>query len=172
MISQGVTFLGQDDEYVASGSDCGHLFIWSKRDGVLRHCLKGDSRIVNCVEPHPQLPFTLATSGTLSAGPRRLRRSAVLPRVRANASRALIQVVAASRSLAGIDNDIKIWAPLENPAWQPESVSHLDSVIRSNVNRRGGASLYQEPSLLQLMLLRHISCGSLSICAPIRSAAV
>lgn len=58
-----MSFLGLDDEYVASGSDCGHLFVWSKRDGRLRRMLHGDSHVLNCVEPHPHQPLTIATSG-------------------------------------------------------------------------------------------------------------
>lgn len=60
---KGVSFLGLDDDFVASGSDCGHLFVWSKRDGRLRRMLHGDSHVLNCVEPHPHQPLTLATSG-------------------------------------------------------------------------------------------------------------
>eukprot|EP00892_Ulva_mutabilis_P007316 jgi/Ulvmu1/4957/UM207_0001.1 len=60
---KGVSFLGLDDEFIASGSDCGHLFVWSKRDGRLRRMLHGDSHVLNCVEPHPHQPLTVATSG-------------------------------------------------------------------------------------------------------------
>lgn len=60
---KGVSFLGLNDEFVASGSDCGHLFVWSKRDGRLRRMLRGDSHVLNCVEPHPHQPLTVATSG-------------------------------------------------------------------------------------------------------------
>ena len=59
---KGVSFAGASDEYVVSGSDDGHIYIWS-RDGVLRQWLEGDRRIVNCIEPHPQLPLVMATSG-------------------------------------------------------------------------------------------------------------
>jgi hypothetical protein len=60
---KGVNFMGADDEYVVSGSDCGNLFVWSKRDGCLRRMSAGDLNVLNCVEPHPHLPLTLATSG-------------------------------------------------------------------------------------------------------------
>jgi WD40 repeat protein len=60
---KGVSFLGSDEEFVASGSDCGHLFVWSKRDGLLRCMQTGDTRILNCVAAHPTQPLTLATSG-------------------------------------------------------------------------------------------------------------
>ena len=55
--------MGVADEFVVSGSDCGHIFIWSKQDGKLQKLVKGDRHVVNCLEPHPSLPATLATSG-------------------------------------------------------------------------------------------------------------
>ena len=55
--------MGVADEYVVSGSDCGHVYIWGKHDGKLQQLLKGDKHVVNCLEPHPYLPATLATSG-------------------------------------------------------------------------------------------------------------
>ena len=59
---KGVSFFGPNDEYVASGSDCGHVFLWKKKDGELVRMMVGDKSIVNCIEPHPHVPF-LATSG-------------------------------------------------------------------------------------------------------------
>jgi hypothetical protein len=35
-----VSFLGQDDEFVMSGSDCGHIFIWAKDSGDVLTMLK------------------------------------------------------------------------------------------------------------------------------------
>ena len=32
---KGCNFFGTHDEYVVSGSDCGHVFIWGKEDGKL-----------------------------------------------------------------------------------------------------------------------------------------
>ncbi|ONK62429.1 uncharacterized protein A4U43_C07F3770 [Asparagus officinalis] len=58
---KGVNFFGPSDEYVVSGSDCGHVYIW-KKGGELVRMMAGDKNIVNCVEPHPYFPF-LATSG-------------------------------------------------------------------------------------------------------------
>ena len=46
-----------------SGSDCGHVFIWSAQNGRLVKLLKADRvGAVNCLTPHPYLPM-LATSG-------------------------------------------------------------------------------------------------------------
>ncbi|GBG78376.1 hypothetical protein CBR_g26405 [Chara braunii] len=59
---KGVNFLGPRDEYVISGSDCGHIFIWRKKDAKLVQFLKGDMDVVNAVEPHPHTTV-LATSG-------------------------------------------------------------------------------------------------------------
>ncbi|MQM02606.1 hypothetical protein Taro_035374 [Colocasia esculenta] len=59
---KGVSFFGPNDEYVVSGSDCGHVFIWRKKDGELLRLMVGDKSIVNCIEPHPHFPF-MATSG-------------------------------------------------------------------------------------------------------------
>ncbi|KAJ7908326.1 WD40 repeat-like protein [Mycena leptocephala] len=56
-----VNFLGPNDEFVTSGSDCGNVFIWRK-DGTLHGLLEGDSTIVNVIEGHPHLPL-FATSG-------------------------------------------------------------------------------------------------------------
>jgi WD repeat-containing protein 42A len=59
---KGVTFIGPNHEYVASGSDCGRLFIWRKRDGKFLRAMEGDECIVNCIEPHPHT-MTIASSG-------------------------------------------------------------------------------------------------------------
>jgi len=58
-----VSFFGEDDEYVLSGSDCGHVFMWDKACGSIVWWQEADSEVVNCLEPHPHLPLTLATSG-------------------------------------------------------------------------------------------------------------
>uniref|UniRef100_J3MHR2 Uncharacterized protein n=2 Tax=Oryza brachyantha TaxID=4533 RepID=J3MHR2_ORYBR len=73
---KGANFLGPNCDYVTTGSDCGRVFIWRKKDGDLMRVMKGDKRIVNCVEQHP--------SGIVIAS-------------------------------SGIEKDIKIWAPGENP---------------------------------------------------------
>ena len=60
---KGVSFLGEDDRFVMSGSDDGHIYIWSTTDGILRQWLRGDKHVVNCLEPHPSQPLSFATSG-------------------------------------------------------------------------------------------------------------
>ncbi|KAF8051703.1 hypothetical protein N665_1682s0008 [Sinapis alba] len=59
---KGVNFLGPNDEYVMSGSDCGHIFIWKKRGGKLVRAMLGDRRVVNQLESHPHITF-LASCG-------------------------------------------------------------------------------------------------------------
>ncbi|KAF3791362.1 DDB1- and CUL4-associated factor 8 [Nymphaea thermarum] len=59
---KGVSFFGPNDEYVISGSDCGHIFMWRKKGGELLRIMLGDMHIVNCLEPHPCMTV-LATSG-------------------------------------------------------------------------------------------------------------
>ena len=43
-------FFGLQDEYVVSGSDGGHLFIWDKKTSELINILEGDSEVVNVVQ--------------------------------------------------------------------------------------------------------------------------
>ncbi|KAL1495021.1 hypothetical protein ABEB36_010510 [Hypothenemus hampei] len=54
------TFWGSD--YVMSGSDCGHVFVWDRHTAELRMLLQADQHVVNCLRPHPVFPI-LATSG-------------------------------------------------------------------------------------------------------------
>lgn len=48
-------FFGLQDEYVVSGSDGGHLFIWDKKTSGLVNILEGDNEVVNVVQGKP--PF-------------------------------------------------------------------------------------------------------------------
>eukprot|EP00004_Rigifila_ramosa_P012128 TRINITY_DN260_c0_g1_i11.p1 TRINITY_DN260_c0_g1~~TRINITY_DN260_c0_g1_i11.p1 ORF type:complete len:315 (-),score=65.23 TRINITY_DN260_c0_g1_i11:23-967(-) len=59
---KGVNFIGPRSEYVVSGSDCGHVYIWETETAELVQVIRGDTMIVNCVEPHPYFPV-LAVSG-------------------------------------------------------------------------------------------------------------
>ena len=45
-----VNFFGLQDEYVVSGSDSGHIFIWDKKTSQLVNILEGDGEIVNVVQ--------------------------------------------------------------------------------------------------------------------------
>ncbi|EPS28092.1 hypothetical protein PDE_03038 [Penicillium oxalicum 114-2] len=57
-----VNFFGLNDEYVVSGSDSGHVFIWDRKTAKLVNILEGDGEVVNVVQGHPYEP-TLAVSG-------------------------------------------------------------------------------------------------------------
>ena len=59
---KGVNFMGPASEFVVSGSDCGHIFVWDKKTAEMMVMHKGDDEVVNCLEPHPCLSV-LATSG-------------------------------------------------------------------------------------------------------------
>ncbi|CAL9115342.1 unnamed protein product [Musa textilis] len=59
---KGVSFFGPNCEYVASGSDCGRIFIWRKKDGELLRAMEGDKYVVNCIESHPYTTM-IASSG-------------------------------------------------------------------------------------------------------------
>jgi nuclear receptor interaction protein len=45
-----VNYFGLQDDYVVSGSDSGHLFIWDKKSSQLLNILEGDGEVVNVVQ--------------------------------------------------------------------------------------------------------------------------
>ncbi|KAH2176320.1 hypothetical protein KXW37_008798 [Aspergillus fumigatus] len=57
-----VNYFGLNDEYVVSGSDSGHIFIWDRKTTNLVNILEADSEVVNVVQGHPYEP-TIAASG-------------------------------------------------------------------------------------------------------------
>ncbi|CAO2623812.1 DDB1- and CUL4-associated factor 8 [Lemmus lemmus] len=60
---KGVYFYGPKSEFVMSGSDCGHIFIWEKSSCQIVQFLEAEKEgIVNCIDSHPYLPV-LASSG-------------------------------------------------------------------------------------------------------------
>nr|XP_046219534.1 DDB1- and CUL4-associated factor 6-like isoform X3 [Oncorhynchus gorbuscha] len=50
------------NNFVMSGSDCGHIFIWDRHTGEHLMLLEADNHVVNCLQPHPFDPI-LASSG-------------------------------------------------------------------------------------------------------------
>ena len=48
-----VNFFGLQDEYIVSGSDSGHLFIWDRKTAKLVNILEGDGEVVNVIQGHP-----------------------------------------------------------------------------------------------------------------------
>ncbi|KAI0576662.1 WD40 repeat-like protein [Pyrenophora tritici-repentis] len=57
-----VNYFGLHDEYVVSGSDSGHVFIWDRKTAHLVNILEGDGEVVNVIQGHPYEP-TMAVSG-------------------------------------------------------------------------------------------------------------
>ncbi|ALC48908.1 maker312 [Drosophila busckii] len=49
------------DNFVMSGSDCGHIFIWERQTGNVVKTLLGDQYVVFQVQPHPTLPYLLSS---------------------------------------------------------------------------------------------------------------
>ncbi len=58
-----VCLLGSRDEYVASGSDDGRIFVWDRFNGRLVNMLSSDDQNVSCVAAHPSMPV-LASAGS------------------------------------------------------------------------------------------------------------
>jgi nuclear receptor interaction protein len=50
------------NNFVLSGSDCGHIFGWERSTGKLILLLEADRHVVNCIQPHPYDPM-IASSG-------------------------------------------------------------------------------------------------------------
>ena len=64
-----VNFFGLQDEYIVSGSDSGHVFIWEKKTGQLVNILEGDGEVVNVVQGiHRAGNFPLVLSLTSAIG--------------------------------------------------------------------------------------------------------
>ena len=55
--------MGSRDEFVASGSDDGRIFIWDRFTGRLVNMLSSDDQNVTCVAAHPSMPV-LASAGS------------------------------------------------------------------------------------------------------------
>lgn len=49
-------YAGPNDEYICTGSDSGHAWIYRKSDGTVASLLSADSHVCNGVVPHPTLP--------------------------------------------------------------------------------------------------------------------
>ncbi|RUO95625.1 hypothetical protein BC936DRAFT_143592 [Jimgerdemannia flammicorona] len=56
-------FYGPRSEFILSGSDDRRVFVWDRKTAKIVCLLEGDSRVVNCVQPHPHHDPILATSG-------------------------------------------------------------------------------------------------------------
>ena len=60
-LGQEAKFLA-GERYVATGSDCGHLYVYEKLSGKLARIIRADCHVVNGLAPHPHLPL-VATCG-------------------------------------------------------------------------------------------------------------
>ncbi|KAI9735661.1 MAG: hypothetical protein M1834_001677 [Cirrosporium novae-zelandiae] len=60
-----VNFYGLQDEYVVSGSDGGHLFIWDKKTTELVSILEGDGEVVNVVQGEATISLPVVTHRAL-----------------------------------------------------------------------------------------------------------
>ena len=49
LLVKGVNYFGLKSEYVVSGSDCGHVFLWDKNSNDVVQFFEGDSEGVVCV---------------------------------------------------------------------------------------------------------------------------
>ena len=56
------SFLGNNAEFIAPGSDDGKFFIWDKSSTNIVKVFQGDESIVNCLQSHPNTCL-LASSG-------------------------------------------------------------------------------------------------------------
>lgn len=54
--------MGSRSQYVVSGSDEGHIFVWERGTGALVNLLRSSDAGVSCVAPHPHL-LMLASCG-------------------------------------------------------------------------------------------------------------
>lgn len=54
-------FYGSRNQYVLSGSDDGHVYVWSATTSALVARVEADEQIVNCVLPHPRHSMIIAS---------------------------------------------------------------------------------------------------------------
>jgi len=54
---QNAKYAGPNDEYICTGSDSGHAWIYERSTGDVAALLKADQCTCNGVIPHPTLPF-------------------------------------------------------------------------------------------------------------------
>ena len=57
-----VSLIGEQSDFMCSGSDGGSIFIWNARTGQLVNVLRANETVTTCVAPHPHAPM-LASCG-------------------------------------------------------------------------------------------------------------
>lgn len=62
VVSMQVSLIGNESEFVCSGSDGGSIFIWNAKSGQLVNVMRANDTVTTCVAPHPHVPM-LASCG-------------------------------------------------------------------------------------------------------------
>ena len=57
-----VSLIGEQSDFVCSGSDGGFIFIWNAKTGQLVNVIRANETVTTCVAPHPHVPM-LASCG-------------------------------------------------------------------------------------------------------------
>ena len=55
--TKNAKYAGPRDEYICTGSDSGHAWIYEKATGTVVSFLNADNSTCNGIIPHPELPF-------------------------------------------------------------------------------------------------------------------
>ena len=105
-------FFGLQDEYVVSGSDGGHLFIWDKKTSELVNILEGDNEVVNVVQGKPSY---LKLNGTSSL-----------------TIQSLGHPYEPLLAVSGIDHTIKIFSPDSRAQEDAEKGTNISSAVHGS----------------------------------------
>ena len=57
LFGKNAKYAGPNDEYICTGSDSGHAWLYERSTGIVASLLKADQSTCNGVIPHPTLPF-------------------------------------------------------------------------------------------------------------------
>ena len=105
-------FFGLQDEYVVSGSDGGHLFIWDKKTSELVNILEGDNEVVNVVQGKPSyLKLNRTSSLTIQS---------------------LGHPYEPLLAVSGIDHTIKIFSPDSRAQEDAEKGTNISSAVHGS----------------------------------------
>lgn len=108
------------NNFVMSGSDCGHIFIWDRHTAEHLMLLEADNHVVNCLQPHPYDP---------SEAPAALTHW-ILWSERMQVDTLFVLWSVSVLASSGIDYDIKIWSPLEaSPSFNRTLAHEVRAVV-------------------------------------------
>lgn len=123
---KGVNFFGDRSQFVISGSDCGHIFIWDKETESIVNFFRGDENGVVRGVYYPNFLFCQCNSirnpGTTGAFVCCYQVNCLEPHPGA-------PILATS----GLDDDVKIWIPSNE---KPPKMGDLTATVRRNLNKR------------------------------------